>query len=1191
MSDFQKLIDSLDPLSGENLSAFNESEVKEFIDSLKHTEKYTNELIGRNKKRIKFDKFLDNKRLRDEKKREAEDKRKKKVRLEDTVEFTEQKVEDETDDGLIKALTQLLAGGALTAALAASNPELFSKIQLKKLTGVPLKKFIKPRKTPKPSVPERPTRTPSSVARTAAESATRTPTSSIRGTTAGENIISRIFGTSASAGRTIISPTPRGLTAGVQRPRVEVEIPGKGFRTVQESGRVNNLLQEIREKAVRNGFTPSEASKYANSWKDKLIKASRVSANTLGVVGKGIIKSLPFIGATLGYVSANQRAEQGFTRLAALERTIAGVDVFVGVSGVTGVGTGAAGIAAAGTFLADMGLLVVDLVDMATEVVTGKKLASNAVEYWLSQFDKRPKINPTRNIKDPKFIRPEYYDDYLKQIKELNPTGARFQSGGRVRRFQTGGSTDGIALNTIKHHEALSSLTPGQNDYVKSGSRSVISGIPWSRINGNTKIYSYRDSKGIPTIGWGTVTQPNGRQTRDGEVITKQQADNLLNWNYQNMKKYMSRVIPTWNGMSPSQQAAIMVLTYNTGPGWFATSGDGAWPSLTRAIVSGDFRGALRHWSGSDTVLEPRRREERMLFSRGPAKPEVKKQKQGETGSIDAGVIGKLKNIFGFQSGGSIGNLNDLQKMSSQGMTLSMGNVPMSVITRGGASSVNEMKQFEKIASRYGVRLQSGGIVLFSGHGDILDVNGTNGLIGSINGETAEQHYTKKVASAIRDKSGGKIKYIPSQVKWRAKSDPEPANSNWNLGKKQASIGNIPIELHFDTPTGRSGLITSNLNRPVSESEKGLISAFGTITGDYGAGKYGVSMLELEPMKRSVAVSSLADKFIKAVEGKYGTASVSETSSDSSPATQPQQSSIGQSISSGISSLIPGLDSFMKGFAEGFKQTSGIDLGLMFGQTAQAAAIPPPGSDSSNVPFSIESPPRSNEEAFKKIYDAAKRAGDPVPELTAAQAMFESGWLSSKKARELNNPFGQTGAGDAGSVFIGDRRWAKYSSYDAAVKARIRRWATTTPAGGPGYASAGGAPIPGLKAILNTYAPASENDHSAYIGAVSNILRQFGFDPNKKNMAGIRIASRQYGGFMDNSIQSRIVKQMVNGSYTSINNNEPQVVILNQPQTSTPPVLSPVVSIPKFSFEYITGDGTDGFMLNELYGLLQLSSL
>lgn len=143
--------------------------------------------------------------------------------------------------------------------------------------------------------------------------------------------------------------------------------------------------------------------------------------------------------------------------------------------------------------------------------------------------------------------------------------------------------------------------------------------------------------------------------------------------------------------------------------------------------------------------------------------------------------------------------------------------------------------------------------------------------------------------------------------------------------------------------------------------------------------------------------------------------------------------------------------------------------------------------------------PASNDAAFKKIYDIAVKVGDPIPELTAAQAMFESGWLKSPKARLDNNPFGQTGSGTAGKVWSNGRWWARYKTLEDAVKSRIERWSKSTPQGGSGYNSKAGAPIPGLMSILEHYAPSKENDHTSYIKGVSRILKSYGFKLNEKN--------------------------------------------------------------------------------------------
>ena len=135
---------------------------------------------------------------------------------------------------------------------------------------------------------------------------------------------------------------------------------------------------------------------------------------------------------------------------------------------------------------------------------------------------------------------------------------------------------------------------------------------------------------------------------------------------------------------------------------------------------------------------------------------------------------------------------------------------------------------------------------------------------------------------------------------------------------------------------------------------------------------------------------------------------------------------------------------------------------------------------------------KSQDQAFKKIYDIAVKLNDPIPELTAAMAMYESGWLNpSNKNNRNNNPFNQK------SIHGG---YKVYKSLDDAVKDHIDTWATKMPNdAGPGYGTKTGAPIEGFLTILETYAPKSENDQPTYISGIKSILKTYGFDSNKKN--------------------------------------------------------------------------------------------
>lgn len=149
---------------------------------------------------------------------------------------------------------------------------------------------------------------------------------------------------------------------------------------------------------------------------------------------------------------------------------------------------------------------------------------------------------------------------------------------------------------------------------------------------------------------------------------------------------------------------------------------------------------------------------------------------------------------------------------------------------------------------------------------------------------------------------------------------------------------------------------------------------------------------------------------------------------------------------------------------------------------------PMPTGEVSPLPLNM-----TQKQAFATIYELAKKYGDPMPELTAAQSMYESGYLTSPMARLDNNPFGQRGTGSAGSI----DGWARYKTLDDAVKFHVERWSKNW----NGYRglSTYNSPMEGLRANIETYAPKKENDQPRYLRGVASILTTMGFNPNGKN--------------------------------------------------------------------------------------------
>ena len=143
------------------------------------------------------------------------------------------------------------------------------------------------------------------------------------------------------------------------------------------------------------------------------------------------------------------------------------------------------------------------------------------------------------------------------------------------------GGAIGIAAHHLKQDEALSSLTPGTNDFTRPGSQK------WSKVTVNTPIHSYIDSVGQPTIGWGSTFYDsilNGKNpVKTGDKITKGKADNILSTNISGLQKEYSTKIPHWNKMTEKQRAGLLVLGYNAPYGPI-----GAYKKLTNALREGN---------------------------------------------------------------------------------------------------------------------------------------------------------------------------------------------------------------------------------------------------------------------------------------------------------------------------------------------------------------------------------------------------------------------------------------------------------------------------------------------------------------------------------------------------------------------------------------------------------------------------
>ena len=157
----------------------------------------------------------------------------------------------------------------------------------------------------------------------------------------------------------------------------------------------------------------------------------------------------------------------------------------------------------------------------------------------------------------------------------------------------------------------------------------------------------------------------------------------------------------------------------------------------------------------------------------------------------------------------------------------------------------------------------------------------------------------------------------------------------------------------------------------------------------------------------------------------------------------------------------------------------------------------------------VPPPPVSADPGFKKIYNVAREAGDPFPEVTAAQWALESGW--GKKQSGKNNFFGQKAKPNEpgtwhetkefrnGRMVTEMARFKDYPSEDAAIKERLDKWkykyasAKTAKEAVKRLQITGGKNIPGSDKQSHGVYATDPN----YVDKITDIISRQGIDPTK----------------------------------------------------------------------------------------------
>ena len=74
---------------------------------------------------------------------------------------------------------------------------------------------------------------------------------------------------------------------------------------------------------------------------------------------------------------------------------------------------------------------------------------------------------------------------------------------------------------------------------------------------------AYKDPVGIWTIGYGTIRYPNGEKVKQGDSITKQQAEDYLRSDVVKFEKEITKLVK--KSLTQNQFDALVSFTYNLG--------------------------------------------------------------------------------------------------------------------------------------------------------------------------------------------------------------------------------------------------------------------------------------------------------------------------------------------------------------------------------------------------------------------------------------------------------------------------------------------------------------------------------------------------------------------------------------------------------------------------------------------------
>ena len=98
----------------------------------------------------------------------------------------------------------------------------------------------------------------------------------------------------------------------------------------------------------------------------------------------------------------------------------------------------------------------------------------------------------------------------------------------------------------------------------------------------------------VATIGYGTTRYPDGRKVKQGDIVTRDEAEAYLLHELKEACRPRLEAIPTWKRMNENQRAALYSFAYNLGAGFYRGRNR---QSITRVCDSRD------RWNDRDWIV------------------------------------------------------------------------------------------------------------------------------------------------------------------------------------------------------------------------------------------------------------------------------------------------------------------------------------------------------------------------------------------------------------------------------------------------------------------------------------------------------------------------------------------------------------------------------------------------------------